>query len=90
MKTYEVHIESVFCVDKGYWIKPRGKLLKCKSKGGRHAEKGEEILLEGQKSGPLSVHCTLMIPMQVIMIPVIMIASKNGIRNTLLGVIIPP
>lgn len=33
---------------------------------------------------------TLMIPMQVIMIPVFMIAAKIGIRNTLLGVIIPP
>ena len=31
-----------------------------------------------------------MIPMQVIMIPVFIIASKIGIRNSLLGVIIPP
>lgn len=33
---------------------------------------------------------TLMIPLQVTMIPVFVIASKLGIRNTLWGVIIPP
>lgn len=33
---------------------------------------------------------TLMIPLQVTMIPVFIIASKLGIRNTLWGVIIPP
>ena len=33
---------------------------------------------------------TLMIPMQVIMIPVFVIGSRIGIRNTLLGIIIPP
>lgn len=38
----------------------------------------------------LLVLSTLMIPLQVTMIPVFIIASKIGIRNTLLGVIIPP
>ena len=38
----------------------------------------------------LIVLSTLMIPMQVIMIPVFIIASRIGIRNTLLGVILPP
>ena len=36
------------------------------------------------------VLCTLMIPLQVTMIPVFVISSKIGIRNTLWGVIIPP
>ena len=45
--------------------------------------KGKEIMF-------LIVLSTLMIPMQVIMIPVFMISSWIGIRNTLLGVIIPP
>ncbi len=45
--------------------------------------KGKEIMFT-------IVLSTLMIPMQVIMIPVFMIAAKIGIRNTLLGVIIPP
>lgn len=38
----------------------------------------------------LIVLSTLMIPLQVTMIPVFIIASKIGIRNTLWGVIIPP
>ena len=45
--------------------------------------KGKEFMF-------MIVLSTLMIPMQVIMIPVFMIAAKIGIRNTLLGVIIPP
>ncbi len=45
--------------------------------------KGKEFMF-------LIVLSTLMIPMQVIMIPVFIIASRIGIRNTLLGVIIPP
>ena len=45
--------------------------------------KGKEFMF-------MIVLSTLMIPMQVIMIPVFMIASRIGIRNTLLGVIIPP
>lgn len=38
----------------------------------------------------LIVLSTLMIPLQVTMIPNFIIASKLGIRNTLWGVIIPP
>ena len=38
----------------------------------------------------LIVLSTLMIPLQVTMIPVFVIASKIGIRNTMWGVIIPP
>ena len=38
----------------------------------------------------LLVLSTLMIPLQVTMIPVFIISSKIGIRNTLWGVIIPP
>lgn len=38
----------------------------------------------------LIVLSTLMVPFQVTMIPVFIIASKLGIRNTLWGVIIPP
>ncbi len=45
--------------------------------------KGKEFMF-------MIVLSTLMIPMQVIMIPVFMISAKIGIRNTLLGVIIPP
>ena len=45
--------------------------------------KGKEFMF-------MIVLSTLMIPMQVIMIPVFMIAAKIHIRNSLLGVIIPP
>ena len=38
----------------------------------------------------LIVLSTLMIPLQVTMIPVFVISSKIGIRNTLWGVILPP
>ena len=45
--------------------------------------KGKEVMFT-------IVLSTLMIPMQVIMIPVFIISSRIGIRNSLLGCIIPP